>query len=109
MFFLVSGEEQETKDDGRQKVDLEVVRDGYTEAGMTLMKHYIKPLLMIMTAIVAAFFGAIAGAQYGPLGSCVGIVVGTGVSVVVCYAVREAATAARDIPSTPIQTKHLLL
>ncbi|XP_062304634.1 GTPase IMAP family member 4-like [Osmerus eperlanus] len=106
-----SGEEQQTKDDlGHQKVDLEVVRDGYKEAGMAVMKHYIKPLFMIITTIVAAFFGAIAGAQYGPLGSCLGIVVGIGVSVVVCYAVREAATAARDIPcSTPVQTKHLLL
>ena len=72
LFFLVSSEEQETKDDhGRQKVDLEVVRDGYTEAGMAVMNHCIKPLFMI-------------GAQYGPLGSCVGIVVAVIVSVFLC-------------------------
>ncbi|XP_062303861.1 uncharacterized protein LOC134008481 isoform X2 [Osmerus eperlanus] len=85
------GKEQETKDDlGRQKVDLEVVGDGYTKTGMTVMKHYIKPLFMI-------------GAQHGLLGSCVGIVVVI-VSVVLCYTDWEAVTAAKDNPSTPVQT-----
>lgn len=105
-----SAEDPELKDQhGSQKVDLETVREGYKEAGMAVMKHYIKPLAVIITTIVTAFFGAIAGAQYGPLGSCIGILFGILAGVVVSLAVREAATAARDIPSsTPVQAKHML-
>ncbi|XP_062303853.1 uncharacterized protein LOC134008479 [Osmerus eperlanus] len=90
------GKEQETKDDlGRQKVDLEVVGDGYTKTGMTVMKHYIKPLFMI-------------GAQHGLLGSCVGIVVVI-VSVVLCYTDWEAVTAAKDNPASALSEAALMI
>lgn len=44
--------------------------------------------------------GAVAGAQHGTLGACIGIPIGIILSVLVSYAVRGAATAARDISIT---------
>ncbi|KAL1005876.1 hypothetical protein UPYG_G00065060 [Umbra pygmaea] len=87
-----------------QKVDLQAVKQGYREEALSVVQHYVKPLVMIMMAVVGSLIGSVAGAQYGTLGSCIGMVVGVVVAILGCYFLRGAATAARDIPIT-IQAK----
>ncbi|XP_045075133.1 GTPase IMAP family member 4 isoform X2 [Coregonus clupeaformis] len=83
-----------------RNVDLQAVKQGYREETLSVVGHYVKPLIMIMTAVVGALMGAVAGAQHGTLGACIGIPIGIIMAVLVSYAVRGAATAARDIPIT---------
>ncbi|XP_029508984.1 GTPase IMAP family member 4-like [Oncorhynchus nerka] len=83
-----------------QKVDLQAVKQGYREEALSVVGHYVKPLIVIMTAVVGALMGAVAGAEHGTLGACLGIPIGIILAVLVSYAVRGAATAARDISIT---------
>ncbi|XP_070964928.1 GTPase IMAP family member 4-like [Oncorhynchus clarkii lewisi] len=83
-----------------QKVDLQAVKQGYREEALSVVGHYVKPLIVIMTAVVGALMGAVAGAEHGTLGACIGIPIGIILAVLVSYAVRGAATAARDISIT---------
>ncbi|XP_020333114.1 GTPase IMAP family member 4 [Oncorhynchus kisutch] len=83
-----------------QKVDLQAVKQGYREEALSVVGHYVKPLIVIMTAVVGALMGAVAGAEHGTLGACTGIPIGIILAVLVSYAVRGAATAARDISIT---------
>ncbi|CAB1344558.1 unnamed protein product [Coregonus sp. 'balchen'] len=83
-----------------RNVDLQAVKQGYREETLSVVGHYVKPLIVIMTAVVGALMGAVAGAQHGTLGACIGIPIGIIMAVLVSYAVRGAATAARDIPIT---------
>ncbi|XP_042166851.1 uncharacterized protein LOC112230134 [Oncorhynchus tshawytscha] len=80
-----------------QKVDLQAVKQGYREEALSVVGHYVKPLIVIMTAVVGALMGAVAGAEHGTLGACTGIPIGIILAVLVSYAVRGADTAARDI------------
>ncbi|XP_067115687.1 GTPase IMAP family member 7-like [Osmerus mordax] len=93
-----STEEQKTKDDhGCQKVDQETVKDGYKEVGMPVPIYNFNIISLIFLAIIVGFFGAIAGAQYGPLGSCVGIVFGIAAGVLVSFGIRAAVSKTTDI------------
>jgi hypothetical protein len=83
-----------------QKVDLQAVKQGYREEALSVVGHYVKPLIVIMTAVVGALMGAVAGAEHGTLGACIGIPIGIILAVLVSYAVRGAATAAREISIT---------
>lgn len=37
-----------------QKVDLQAVKQGYREEALSVVGHYVKPLIVIMTAVVGA-------------------------------------------------------
>uniref|UniRef100_A0A8C7CWR0 AIG1-type G domain-containing protein n=1 Tax=Oncorhynchus kisutch TaxID=8019 RepID=A0A8C7CWR0_ONCKI len=58
----------------------------------------ISELLKKIDAMVAE--NSVAGAEHGTLGACTGIPIGIILAVLVSYAVRGAATAARDISIT---------
>ncbi|XP_062304635.1 GTPase IMAP family member 4-like [Osmerus eperlanus] len=93
-----STEEQKTKDDhGCQKVDQETVKVVSMEVGKSLMIYNLNTISLILFAIIGGFFGAIAGAQYGPLGSCVGIVFGIAVGVLVSFGICAAVSKTTDI------------
>ncbi|XP_010867298.4 GTPase IMAP family member 9-like isoform X3 [Esox lucius] len=84
----------------QQTVALQAIKQGYREEALSVVQHYVKPLMVIITSVLGALIGAVAGAQHGTLGACVGIPVGIVVAVLGSYAVRGAATAARDVPGT---------
>ena len=98
MFFVVSTEEQKTDDRGCQKVDQETVKDGFKEVGMPVPIYNFSIISLIFLAIIGEFFGAIAGAQYGPLGSCVGILFGIAAGVLVSFGIRAAVSKTTDKP-----------
>ncbi|MCJ8729944.1 hypothetical protein PDJAM_G00112230 [Pangasius djambal] len=83
-------------EDENQAVDIDDIKRKYRDDLLALAKYYLKPVSLLVLAVIGALIGSVAGSNYGVLGSGIGIVIGIVVTIPLALWLINAASLARQ-------------
>lgn len=83
-------------EDENQKVDIDDIKIKYRDELQALARHYLRPVSLLVLAVIGALIGSVVGSNYGVVGSGVGIVIGILVTIPVALYLINATSIARQ-------------
>ncbi|KAB5584490.1 hypothetical protein PHYPO_G00108160 [Pangasianodon hypophthalmus] len=83
-------------EDENQAVDIDDIKRKYRDDLLALAKYYLKPVGLLVLAVIGALIGSVAGSNYGVLGSSIGIIIGIVVTIPLALWLINAASLAQQ-------------
>lgn len=79
-----------------QAGNIDAIERKYRDELQALVRHYIKPISLIVLTGIGALIGSVVGSNYGVMGSGFGIVIGVVVTIPLALGLIKAASLVRQ-------------